>query len=350
MSANLLVKNARPMGGAAVDVPATAGTILRVVGLAVLLAGAGLLGSASPSAPQITSRPVRIGVLFPDTLAARAPMLDALRQGLQEHGYVEGREVTLDVRYANNKEDRLGPLAQELVRERVDVLVTGGTTPTAAAQLATRTIPIVMVGVGNPVARGFVASLHQPGGNITGSTDALPDAMSLRLQLLKDALPSVSRVAFIHNGAVTSSAEAREAAEKLGLTLQPLDVRVDAGLNSAMVAIRLTRPDALIVVPNPLTFRSRHRIASVGLLQHVPVLFGWREFMDADGLMTYGANMTALYRRAAAHVDKILKGAPPAELPVELPRFELVVNLRTAKALGVTIPPAVLSVADDVIQ
>jgi putative ABC transport system substrate-binding protein len=205
-------------------------------------------------------------------------MLDALRQGLQELGYVEGREVTLDVRYANNKEDRLGPLAQELVREPVDVLVTGGTTPTAAAQLATKTIPIVMVGVGNPVARGFVASLHQPGGNITGSTDALPDAMSLRLQLLKDALPSVSRVAFIHNGAVTSFAEAREAAEKLGLTLQPLDVRVDAGLNSAMVAIRLTRPDALIVVPNPLTFRSRHRIASVGLLQQVPVLFGWRSW------------------------------------------------------------------------
>ena len=323
---------------------------LRVVALAILLAGAGLFGSASPSASQVTSRPVRIGVLFPDTPAARAPMLDALRQGLQELGYVEGREVTLDVRYANNKEDRLGPLAQELVREPVDVLVTGGTPPTAAAQLATKTIPIVMVGVGNPVARGFVASLHQPGGNITGSTDALPDATSLRLQLLKDAIPSVSRVAFLHNGAVTSSAEARETAQKLGLTLQPLDVRVEAGLNAAMVAIRLTRPDALVVVPNPLTFGSRHRIASVGLLQQVPVLFGWREFMDADGLMTYGANLAALYRRAATHVDKILKGASPAELPVELPRFELVINLRTAKALGVTIPPTVLSVADDVIQ
>ena len=315
-----------------------------------MVAAAGVLAFAAPSAAQVTSRPVRIGVLFPDTLAARAPMLDTLRQGLQELGYVEGREITLDVRYADNKEERLGPLAQELVREPVDVLVTGGTTPTAAAQLATKAIPIVMVGVGNPVARGFVASLHQPGGNITGSTDALPDAMSLRLQLLKDALPSVARVAFIHNGAVTSTAEAREAAQKLGLTLQPLDVRVEAGLNAAMVAIRLTRPDALIVGPNPLTYASRHRIASVGLLQQVPVLFGWREFRDADGLMTYGVNMTALYRRAATHVDKILKGAPPGDLPVELPRFELVINLRTAKALGVTIPPAVLSVADEVIQ
>lgn len=323
---------------------------LRAACLAAVVAAAGVLGFAAPSAAQVTSRPVRIGVLFPDTLAARAPMLDALRQGLQELGYVEGREITLDVRYADNKEERLGPLAQELVRETVDVLVTGGTTPTAAAQLATKAIPIVMVGVGNPVARGFVASLHQPGGNITGSTDALPDAMSLRLQLLKDALPSVARVALIHNGAVTSTAEAREAAQKLGLTLQPLDVRVEAGLNAAMVAIRLTRPDALIVVPNPLTYASRHRIASVGLLQQVPVLFGWREFRDADGLMTYGANMTALYRRAATHVDKILKGAPPGDLPVELPRFELVINLRTAKALGVTIPPAVLSVADEVIQ
>jgi ABC-type uncharacterized transport system substrate-binding protein len=323
---------------------------LRAACLALLVAAAGVLGFAAPSAAQVTPRPVRIGVLFPDTPAARAPLLDALRQGLQELGYVEGREITLDVRYADNKEERLGPQAQELVREPVDMLVTGGTTPTAAAQLANKAIPIVMVGVGNPVARGFVASLHQPGGNITGSTDALSDAMSLRLQLLKDALPSVARVAFIHNGAVTSTAEARETAQKLGLTLQPLDVRVEAGLNAAMVAIRLTRPDALIVAPNPLTYASRHRIASVGLLQQVPVLFGWREFRDADGLMTYGANLTALYRRAATHVDKILKGASPGDLPVELPRFELVINLRTAKALGVTIPPAVLSVADEVIQ
>jgi putative ABC transport system substrate-binding protein len=323
---------------------------LKAASVAVLVAAAGVLSFAAPAAAQVTSGPVRIGVLFPDTLAARAPMLDALRQGLQELGYVEGREISLDVRYAEDREERMESLALELVREPVDVLVTGGTTPTAAAQLATRTIPIVMVGVGNPVARGFVASLQRPGGNITGSTDALPDASSLRLQLLKDALPSVARVAFIHNGAVTSTAEAREAAQKLGLTLQPLDVRVNAGLNSAMVAIRLTRPDALIVVPNPLTYASRHRIASVGLLQQVPVLFGWREFRDADGLMTYGANMTALYRRAATHVDKILKGASPGDLPVELPRFELVINLRTAKALGVTIPPAVLSVADEVIQ
>lgn len=323
---------------------------LRGAWLVVLLVCAGLLGVTSSAAPQPTVRPVRIGVLFPDTRASRAAMLEALRQGLQELGYVEGQHVTLDVRYADDKEEQLETLAHELVGERVDVLVTGGTTPTAAAQLATKTIPVIMVGVGNPVARGFVASLHRPGGNITGSTDALADAMSLRLQLLKDALPSVSRVAFIHNGAVTSTAEAREAAQKLGLTLQPLDVRVPAGLDAAMVAIRLTRPDALIVVPNPLTFGSRHRIASVGLLQQVPILFGWREFMDADGLMTYGANMTALYRRAAVFVDKVLKGTSPADLPVELPRFELVVNLRTAKALGVTIPPAVLSVADDVIQ
>ena len=323
---------------------------LKTVCVAVLVAAAGVLGFAAPAAAQVTSRPVRIGVLFPDTLAARAPMLDALRQGLQELGYVEGREISLDVRYAEDREERLESLALELVREPVDVLVTGGTTPTAAAQLATKTIPIVMVGVGNPVARGFVASLQRPGGNITGSSDALPDATSLRLQLLKDALPSVARVAFIHNGAVTSTAEASETAQKLGLTLQPLDVRVNAGLNAAMVAIRLTRPDALIVVPNPLTYASRHRIASVGLLQQVPVLFGWREFRDADGLMTYGANMTALYRRAGTHVDRILKGASPGDLPVELPRFELVINLRTAKALGVTIPPAVLSVADEVIQ
>ncbi len=277
-------------------------------------------------------------------------MLEALRQGLQELGYVEGRDVTVDVRYAEDREERLGSLALELVREPVDILVTGGTTPTAFAQLATRDIPVVMVGVDNPVARGFVDTLSRPGGNITGSSDAMPDAMSLRLQLLKDALPSLSRVAFIHNGAVTSIAEAQEAANKLGLILQPLDVRLPAGLDAAMVAIRVTRPDALLVAPNPLTFASRHRIASIGLLQQVPVLFGWREFMDADGFMMYGAHMTALYRRAAVFVDKILKGAQPAGLPVELPRFELIINLRTAKTLGVTIPPSLLSGADDVIQ
>jgi len=323
---------------------------LRRAVLATLLAGASLLGAAMPAAAQIAQRPVRIGVLFPDTPTARTQMLEALRQGLQELGYSEGREVTLDVRYAEDREERLGQLALELVHEPVDILVTGGTTPTAAAQLATKTIPIVMVGVGDPVARGFVASMSRPGGNITGSSDALPGATSLRLQLLKDTLPSLSRIAIIHNGAVTSIAEAQAAADKLGLTVQPLDVRGAAGLNAAIVAIRLTRPDALIVAPNPLTYASRHRIASVGLLQQVPVLFGWREFMDADGFMTYGAHMAALYRRAGVFVDKILKGAPPAELPVEMPRFELVINLRTANALGVTIPPEILSAADDVIQ
>ena len=315
--------------------------------LAALLVCAGLPDPAIAQSPQ---RPVRIGVLFSDTPAARAPMLEALRRGLQELGYAEGQDITLDVRYAEDREERLGPLALDLVREPVDVLVTGGTAPTAAAQRATGTIPIVMVGVGNPVARGFVANLHRPGGNITGSSDALPDAMSMRLQLVKDALPSASRVAFIHNGAVTSAADAAETARKLGLTLQPIDVRVPTGLNAAMVAIRLTRPDALIVVPNPLTYGARHHIASVGLLQQVPILFGWREFMDADGFMTYGASMTALYRRAAGFVDKILKGARPEDLPVDLPRFELIINLRTAKALGVTVPPSLLSAADDVIQ
>ena len=324
---------------------------MRTVALALWLVVALVrFGFPDPVIAQKVERPVRIGVLFSDTPAARAPMLEALRQGLQELGYAEGRDIILDVRYAEDHEERLGPLALELVREPVDVLVTGGTGPTAAAQRAARTTPIVMVGVGNPVARGFVANLHRPGGNITGSSDALPDAIALRLQLVKDALPSASRVAFIHNGAVSSAADATETARKLGLTLQPIDVRVPTGLNAAMVAIRLTRPDALIVVPNPLTFGARHHIASVGLLQQVPVLFGWREFMDADGFMTYGASVTALYRRAAVFVDKILKGARPEDLPVDLPRFELIINLRTAKALGVTVPPALLSAADDVIQ
>ena len=317
--------------------------------IALLLWGP-LAGSVPAVAAPAAVRPVRIGVLFADTPSARAPMLEALRQGLHELGYVDGQGVILDVRYAQNREETLGALAAELVKESVDVLVAGGTTPTAAAQLATRTIPIVMVGVGDPVARGFVASLDQPGGNITGSSEALPDALATRLQLLKDVLPSASRVALIHNGAVTSLADAQAAARRLGLTLQPLDVREPSGLDVAMVAIRLTRPDALIVVPNPLTYGSRHSIASVGLLQQVPVLFGWREFMDADGLMAYGASLTGLYRRAGVFVDKILKGTPPGALPVERPRFELVINLRTAKALGVTVPPNVLSAADEVIQ
>ena len=277
-------------------------------------------------------------------------MLDALRQSLRELGYVEGRHLTLDIRYGEDREDKLAASALELSREPVDILVTAGTGPTAAAQRATATIPIVMVGVGDPVARGFVASMSRPGGNITGSSDTLPNAAALRFELLKEAIPSLSRVAFIHNSTVTPTATAEEAAHHLGLTLLPLEARGPVDIDLALRSVRRHRPDAVVVVPNPLTFAARHRIARLGLLDQVPVVFGWREFMDADGLMTYGAQMTALYRRAAIFVDKILKGAQPADLPVELPRFELVINLRTAKALGVTIPPELLSVADDVIQ
>jgi len=315
---------------------------------AVLLAV--IAGSPHPAAVAPPARAIRIGVLFPDTPAARAPMLEALREGLREQGYVEGRQLALDVRFAENREDRLPALAAELVRAPVDVLVTGGTTPTAAAQRATATIPIVMVGVGDPLARGFVASFDRPGGNITGSSDALPDTTEQRFQLLKEALPGVTRVAYVHNAAVTSTAAAEAAARRLGLTLQPLDVRAAADVDRALRAVRLGRPDALVVVPNPVTFAARHRFARLGLLDGVAVVFGWREFMDADGLMAYGANLRTLYRRAAIQVDQILNGRSPAELPVERPRLQLVINLRTARALGVTVAPSVLSVADDVIQ
>jgi putative ABC transport system substrate-binding protein len=312
---------------------------------------AGLVGSAAPvHAQSSTPRPLRIGVLFPDSPAARASMLDALRQSLRELGYVEGRHLTLDIRYAEDREDKLAASALELSREPVDILVTAGTGPTAAAQRATATIPIVMVGVGDPVARGFVASMSRPGGNITGSSDTLPNAAALRFELLKEAIPSLSRVAFIHNSAVTPTAAVEEAAHHLGLTLLPLEARGPVDIDLALRSVRRHRPDAVVVVPNPLTFAARHRIARLGLLDQVPVVFGWREFMDADGFMAYGASMATLYRRAAGQVDKIIKGARPGELPVEVPRFELVINLRTAKSLGITVPPSLLSVADHVIQ
>ena len=311
-----------------------------------------LVGGAVAAMPVAASAQ-RSGIAVVGVLSPEWPntgYVDGLVEGLRGLGYVEGRNIRFEYRWAEGKYDRLPELAADLIRLKVDVIVAFVTKAAEDAKNQTSTIPIVMVGVGDPVARGFVASLQQPGGNITGSSDALPDALPMRLQLLKDVLPSASRVALIHNGGVTSTADAEAAARKLGLTLQPLDVRTPSGLNSAMVAIRLTRPDALIVVPNPLTFGSRHHIASVGLLQQVPVLFGWREFKDADGLMIYGASLTGLYRRAAVFVDKILKGTTPGELPVELPRFELVLNLRTARALGITIPPDVLSAADEVIQ
>lgn len=328
----------------------TWGSPVRRAALACLLI-AGLVGSAaSVHAQPSTPRPVRIGVLFPDSPAARASMLDALRQSLRELGYVEGRHLTLDIRYAEDREDKLAAFAFELSREPVDILVTAGTGPTAAAQRATATIPIVMVGAGDPVARGFVASMGRPGGNITGSSDTLPNAVELRFELLKEAIPTLSRVAFIHNSTVTPTATAEEAAHHLGLTLLPLEARGPVDIDLALRSVRRHRPDAVVVLPDPLTFAARHRIARLGLLDQVPVVFGWREFMDADGFMAYGASMAALYRRAAGQVDKIIKGARPGELPVEVPRFELVINLRTAKSLGITVPPSLLSVADHVIQ
>ena len=294
----------------------------------------------------------KIGYLSPDSPSAViTPFLDALR----ELGWIEGQNVTFEYRYAENRLERLPELAAELVRLNVDVIVARGTLGPLAAKRATSTIPIVMTAAGDPLGSGRVASLARPGGNVTGVSLMAPDLGGKRLELLKEVLPRLDRVAVLWNAANPYPAlvfkETQAAGQTLGIEVQSLEVRAPDDFDGAFEAARRQRPDALITVEDPLTVTHRQRVADFTSEQQLPSLHGVREFAAAGGLMSYGASLADLFRRAAGYVDKILRGAKPADLPVQQPsKFELVINLKTAKALGLEVPPTLLARADEVIE
>src|SRR5262245_27193472 len=316
-----------------------------------LFSGAAVLPLAV--AAQTPPRTPRVGFVGATSPTANKHNLDALRQALRALGYVEGQTIELEVRWAEGRYERIPELMAELVRLKVDVLLAGNSLVALAAKRATRTIPIVII-VTDPVGFGLVESLSHPGGNVTGLSLFNEELSSKRLQLLKEFVPLLARVAVLRNPLTPSHAifwqETEAAARNLGLELQPLEVRGADDFEAVFAAARLGNGQALIAFDDPLIGAYRTRVMALAASHRIPAMYGFREFPEEGGLMSYGPNFAALFRRAATYVDKILKGAKPADLPVEQPtKFEFVVNLKTAKALGLVIPPAILASAADVI-
>jgi len=313
---------------------------------------------ARPPPPQQPKKVPRIGYLSATDPAPESARSEAIRLALRELGYIEGQNIALEYRYAEGKPDRYPELAAELVRLKVDIIVEAGGGPVIrAAKNATKTIPIVMSGAGiDPVGAGLVQSLARPGGNVTGITNLTRELGGKRLELLKEAVPKVARVAVLYEPALPGSAhEVKEvlpvAARALKLTLRSWEVRDAGGFETIFTALNKKRPDGLYVTGGPLINANGKRIAGFALMNRLPSMYNRREAVDAGGLMSYGADIADSYRRVAYFVDRILKGAKPADLPVEQPtKFELVINLKTAKQIGVTIPPEVLARADKVIR
>jgi putative tryptophan/tyrosine transport system substrate-binding protein len=321
--------------------------------LVFLLCAAALAFAAPEPSPKVP----RIGYLSPGSAAdsARLRRFAAFRQGLRELGYVEGQNIAIESRWAEGKDDRYPALAADLVRSKVDVIVAVSGAATQAAQQATRTIPIVMSLVQDPVGSGLVPSLAHPGGNVTGISIMGPDLVGKQLGVLKEVVPTVSRVALLRNPANPASAsqlrEAEAAARTLGVRLQTLEARNPQEIDNAFAAMTRERAGALLILGDAIFTNQRRQIAELAMKERLPAMSHFAELAEAGGLMAYGANFLALERRAATYIDRILKGAKPADLPVEQPtKLELVINLRTAKAIGLTIPPSLLQRADQVIE
>jgi putative ABC transport system substrate-binding protein len=304
---------------------------------------------------QQGARIPRIGILWVYAPSANSVFADAFRQGLRALGYVEGRTILLEERWAEGKFDRLPSLARELVRLNVDVIVTASTPAAQAAQQATRTIPIVITLVTDPVGSGIVGSLARPGGNITGLSLMHPELTGKRLELLKEVIPQVRRVAVFWSASTPAYrlllSETEKAARSLGLQLYVVEVGGPNDLDNAFAAITRDRVEALVLLPDVLFRNQQRRIRDLASRSQLPVMYWSRELVDAGGLMAYGANIPDQYRQATIVMDKILKGAKPADLPIEQPtKLELVINVKTAKALGLTIPQPVLLRADYVVE
>ena len=295
----------------------------------------------------------RIGFL--SGTAADAVPLPKLRANLRELGYVEGKTIALEYRFAGDKNERLPGLAAELVRSKVDIIVAHGSPAIHAAKEATSTIPVVMLGSGDPVGAGFVASLARPGGNITGVSNTDVGVAAKRLELLKAALPKLSRMVALRNptnpAAELLFRETQAAGRTLGIEIDLIDVRDPGELERAFSMMANARAEALNSIADPMFLSQRRRIANLALTKRLPSVFARSENVEAGGLMSYGASLGDVYQHAATYVDKILKGTKPADLPVEQPtKFELIINLKTAKALGLTVPPSLLARADEVIE
>jgi putative ABC transport system substrate-binding protein len=319
---------------------------------------AGVLAAPLGAEAQQVGKVPRVGYLSP--FSGSHPEiqrgLDVFRQALGELGYVEGRGVAIEYRFAEGKAERLPDLATELVRLKVDVIVTvGGVPPAQAAQRATKAIPIVATGTADPVAAGLVASLARPGGNITGPGIISHELVGKELELLREVVPKVSRVAVLWNPANPGNALQLRAAEAtapaLGVRLQPVEARGPGEIDRAFAAMARERAGALLVLLDSMLLDQRERIADLAAKNRLPAVYGLRPHAEAGGLMAYGANLLDLFRHMAIYVGKLLKGAKPADLPVEEPtKFELVINMKTAKTLGLTIPQSVLQRADQVLE
>jgi putative ABC transport system substrate-binding protein len=321
----------------------------------VLTVGIGVLVAPLSLAAQQPQRVPRVGYLFSFTPAEGRHLWEACRLGLRELGYVEGQNIVLEPRWADGRHERLPGLAADLVRLKVDVLVSAATPASRAAKAATSSIPIVIVAVGEPVKMGLVASLARPGGNVTGLSLLTTELSGKRLELLADIVRNIHRVAALMNpdNPVTAVflAETRDAARRLGVQLQPLQARNSGEIEQAFNTATMERAAALIVFDDPVIWSYRAQIVAHAAKRRLPVMYGFRDFVDEGGLMSYGPDRVNHYRRTAIYVDKILRGARPADLPVEQPtKFELIVNVTTAKALGLTIPPSLLLRVDQVIE
>jgi putative ABC transport system substrate-binding protein len=325
---------------------------MRLIGLAVILS---FVLAPLAAEGQQAGKIYRIGMLETTSMALNAANLDAFRQGLRELGYVEGRNFMIEYRSADGRRERFPELATELVRLKVDVILTRGTPAVMAAKNATGTIPVVMAASGDPLLSGVVAGLARPGGNVTGLSAIVVEVTGKRLQLLREVVPGVSRIASLLDMGNPNNAlqwkETEIVAQSLGVQPQLLDVRKPGDFGGAFDAAIRQRAGAMVVGIDALTQANHRLIIDLAAKHRLPAIYATREFVDAGGLVAYGVSYPHLYHRAATYVDKILKGAKPADLPVEQPtKFEFAINLKTAKALGLTIPPSVLARADQVIE
>ena len=324
------------------------------VGLIVMLT-LSLLAAPLTAEAQPPAKVWRIGFLSPGWFTLHTRNREAFVQGLRELGWMEGHNIAIEYRYTEGSYERLPALAAELVRLKVDVIFAPSAPATQAAKQATTTIPIVMDTLGDPVRTGFVTGLAQPGGNITGTAGFAPELGGKQLELLKTAVPGITSVAaprkFGESQCPPRLKRNSARGAGLGVQLHRVEVREASELDAALAVMTSERADALIVLPDPMVFGMRQRIVEWAAKSQLPVMYFTREFVEAGGLMTYGPDLASRHRHAATYVDKILKGAKPADLPVEQPiKFELVINLKTAQALGLTIPPSLLFQADEVIK